>query len=386
MTVVLLVAGGLLLASFVRVMQVDRGFDPTSVVAVDLRLPASRYDAGGRTRFYDDLLARLAGTPVIASAATTQRLPLEGEAFVEALVPAGERPANPAELAALVGNYRFVSPAYFGTLGMVLMRGRLFTEEDRTRPVAVVTEQTASRLWPGQDPIGRRFFGGNGPDRLAQNGPDRPAQEVVGVVGDARILGLDVDPGLVAYLPYWALPHSEVTVVARGGTDTGTVFASVRESVRGLDPLLPVSNVRVLDDVLAASVAVRRFLLQVTAGFALAGLALVCLAVFGTVSQRTVRRRREFAIRLTLGATRRGIVRGVCAQGLRPVAAGLAAGLMGSLATARFIDALLFGAAPVDPVVLGGVAVAVLGLAAGACLVPAVRVLRVPLAQTLRAE
>ena len=378
LTVVLLVAGGLLLASFVRVMQVDRGFDPTSVVAVDLSLPASRYDAGGRTRFYDDLLARLAGAPVIASAAITQRLPLEGEAFVEALVPAGEMPSGPAELAALIGNYRFVSPAYFRTLGMVLMRGRLFTEEDRTRPVAVVTEQTASRLWPGQDPLGRRFLRGNS--------PDRPAQEVVGVVGDARILGLDVDPGLVAYLPYWALAQSDVTVVARGGTDTGTVSASVRESVRGLDPLLPVSNVRVLDDVLAASLAVRRFLLQVTAGFALAGLALVCLGVFGTVSQRTVRRRREFAIRLTLGATRRGIVRGVCAQGLRPVAAGLAAGLMGSLATARFIDALLFGAAPVDPVVLGGVAVAVLGLAAGACLVPAVRALRVPPAQTLRAE
>ena len=187
---------------------------------------------------------------------------------------------------------------------MVLTRGRLFTEQDRTRPVAVVTEQTASRLWPGQDPVGRRFLRGNS--------PDRPAQEVVGVVGDARILGLDVDPGLVAYLPYWELAPRDVTVVARG--EPGSVLASVRESVRALDPRLPVGNVRVLDEVLAASVAVRRFLLQVTAGFAIAGLVLVGLGVFGTVSQRTVRRRREFAIRLALGATRGRIVRQVCAH------------------------------------------------------------------------
>ena len=291
-------------------------------------------------------------------------------------MPAGETPPDPAALAALLGNYRFVSPAYFGTLGMVLTRGRLFTEQDRTRPVAVVTEQTASRLWPGQDPIGRRFLRGNS--------PDRPAQEVIGVVGDARILGLDVDPGLVAYLPYWELAPAGVTVVARG--EPGPVLASVRESVRALDPRLPVGNVRVLDEVLAASVAVRRFLLQVTAGFAIAGLALVGLGVFGTVSQRTVRRRREFAIRLTLGATRGRIVRQVCAQGLRPVAAGMATGLVVSLATARFIDALLFGVAPVDPVVLGGAALAVLGLAGGACLVPAVRALRSAPAQTLHAE
>ena len=376
LTVVLLVAGGLLLASFVRVMQVDRGFEPASVVAVDLILPASRYDAEGRTRLYDELLARLADARVVTSAGITQRLPLEGEAWVDTLVPAGETSPDPAEMAALLGNYRFVSPDYFGTLGMVLTRGRLFTEQDRARPVAVVSVQTASRLWPGEDPVGRRFVGGNSPD----------PHEVVGVVGDARILGLDVDPGLVAYLPYWGLAPSSATLVARGGADTGTVVASVREAVRGLDPLLPVSNVRVLDDVLAASVSVRRFLLQVTAGFALAGLALVCLGVFGTVSQRAVRRRREFAIRLTLGATRGRIVRHVCAQGLRPVAAGLAAGLIVSLATTRFIEALLFGVAPVDPVVLAGASLAVLGLGAAACLVPAARALRVPPARTLRAE
>ena len=377
LTVVLLVAGGLLLASFVRLMGVDRGFEPAAVVAVDLNLPASRYDPEGRTRLYDSLLARLAGAPVVASAGITQRLPLEGEAFVEALVPAVGGPPDPAGMAALVGNYRLVSPDYFQTLGMVLTRGRLFTGRDRARPVAVVTAQTASRLWPGQDPIGRRFLRGASPER---------AQEVVGVVADARILGLDVDPGLVAYLPYWGLAPGSVTVVARGGADTGAVFASVREAVRGLDPLLPVSNARVLDDVLAESVAVRRFLVQVTAAFALSGLVLVGLGVFGTVSQRAVRRRREFAIRLTLGATRGRIVRHVCAQGLRPVAAGLAAGLVASLAAARSIEALLFGAAPVDPVVLGGAALAVLGLGAAACVVPAARALRVPPARTLQAE
>ena len=156
----------------------------------------------------------------------------------------------------------------------------------------------------------------------------------------------------------------------------------MRESVRGLDPLLPVSNVRVLENVLAESVAVRRFLLQVTVGFAIAGLALVCLGVFGTVSQRAVRRRREFAIRLTLGATRGRIVATCALQGLRPVSVGLVV----SLATARFIEALLFDVAPLDPGVLGGVAVVVLGLGAVACLVPAARALRAPPARTLNAD
>ena len=126
--------------------------------------------------------------------------------------------------------------------------------------------------------------------------------------------------------------------------------------------------------------------LQATAGFALAGLALVCLGVFGTVSQRTVRRRREFAIRLALGATRGSLVGQVCAEGMRPVAAGLAAGLIVALAAARFIEALLFGVAPVDTGVIAGAALAVLGLGAGACLVPAVRALGVPPARTLRTE
>ena len=115
----------------------------------------------------------------------------------------------------------------------------------------MVTAQTASCPWSGEDPIGRRFRRGTI--------PDRPLQEAAGVVADARILGLDVDPGLVACFPYWELTPSNATVVARGAADTATALAAVRESVRGLDPLLPASNVRMLDDILAASVAVRAF-------------------------------------------------------------------------------------------------------------------------------
>ena len=134
----LLVAAGLLLASFVRVMQVDRGFEPASVVAIDLNLPASRYDPARRAQLHDDLLARLAAAPMVSSAGITRRPPLEGEAWVDTLIPAGDTPPGPAEMAALLGNYRF--------------------EEDRTRTVAVVTAQTASRLWPDLNPVGQRFL------------------------------------------------------------------------------------------------------------------------------------------------------------------------------------------------------------------------------------
>ena len=377
-TVVLLATGGLLLSSFVRVMAVDRGFEPASVVAVDLILPASRYDADSRTQFYDDLLARLSDAPGVASAGLTQTLPLEGESFVELLVPEDQVAADPVELAPLVGNYRFVSPDYFETLGMVLARGRSFTGEDRARPVAIVTAETAARLWPDQDPVGQRFVRGAS--------PDRPPQEVVGVVVDARILGLDVDPGLVAYLPYWENAMPSVTVVTRSADESGTVVASVRDAVRGIDPLLPASNMRMLSDVLAESVAVRRFLLQVTAGFAVAGLVLIGVGIFGVVSERTLRRRHEFAVRWALGAPRGRIVRQVCVQGLRPVAIGLAAGLVGSFAAGQFIRGLLFEVDPLEFAVLACASLTVLGLGAAACLVPASRTLRVPPAHTLQAQ
>lgn len=155
--------GGLLLASFVQVIAVDRGFEPASVVAVDLNLQASRYGADSRTQFYDNLLAQLSGATSAASAGLTQTLPLEAESFVDLLVPEDEGAAEPVELAPLAGNYRFVSPDYLETLGMVLARSRSFTGQDRARPVGIVTAQPAVRLWPDQEPISQR----NRPSQLS---------------------------------------------------------------------------------------------------------------------------------------------------------------------------------------------------------------------------
>ena len=374
LTAAVLLVGGLLLVSFVRVLGVDRGFSVEQVIAVDFTLAQSRYENGeARTRFYDALLAAAATAPGIDTVGLSSRLPLEGHSHINNLQPVGA----PIEFDVPTGNYRFVSPDYFRAMGMTVTRGRPFTEADRGRPVALVTETTAAHLWPGYDPVGQQFHRGTS---------ERPPQDVIGIVADARILGLDADPGFVAYLPYWESSPAVASLAVRSALDPGAVVTSIREVVRKLDAAMPVSNVRVMGDVMAGSLATRRFLLQVTVGFALVGLVLVGLGVFAVVSGSVGRRQQEFAVRSALGATHSRVVRLVVGSGLRPVVLGLAVGLGSALVLTELLRALLFGVGPYDPAVLTSVVGLVLLCAAGACVLPALQVMRRSPARELQTD
>jgi putative ABC transport system permease protein len=376
LTVIVLALGGLLVVSFVRVLGVDRGFEVRQVVAADLTLPPTRYATPERrTQFYDGLLAALDAVPGVEAAGMSQRLPLEGVSSVNALVPVGFTGTTDYEVP--TGNYRLVSPDYLRTMGIVVKQGRGFREQDRGQRVALVTESTADRLWPGQDPVGQRFHRGT---------PDRPAQTVIGLVGNARILGLEADPGLVAYLPYWEAPPGAAALVVRSTRDPLSIVASVREAVGAADPQLPLANIRLMEDVLSESVGTRRFLAQLTTGFASAGLLLVCFGIVGVVSGGVERRRHEFAVRVALGATKTHIVRLVLGGGLRPVIVGLMLGLASAFVLGRFVNALLFGVTASEPAIFAAVAVLVASLGVGACLVPGLRATQAAPAQMLRAE
>jgi predicted permease len=372
LTTMLLVVGGLLVASLVNVLNVDRGFSTAALVAADIELPAARYpDAAARARFFDALLDELERAPSVEIAGLSRRLPLEGEATVDAIIPQGDtRPI--AEQ--VVANHLQVSASYFQTVALPLVRGRLLTRDDHARRVAVISALTAQTIWPGQDALGRTFTRGN-----------RGASwEVVGIVADSRIRGLEREAGLVAYVPYGQGTSNALSLVMRARGDPAKAVASARDIVKRLDAQLPLQRVRTLDAVLDEALAMRRFQIRLMATFGAAGLLLACLGIYGVLSGVVEGRRGELAIRLALGASR-GRVRGlIVRQGLTPVVIGVVAGLAGGVIVAKVVSSLLFGVAPTEPGVIGAVAAIVLVVGIAACVEPAVRAARTPLVSALR--
>lgn len=370
----LLIVAGLLLGSFLRVLDTDRGFDVENLLAADVLLPPARYqDPEGITRFHDEVLRELRDTPGVRGAGFVQRLPLEGRAFIDTLARADDqRPSAERPLA----NYRFVNPDYLRTMGIALGRGRTFTEADRGRRPIVISAHAARTLWPGEDPIGR----------LVRRGNDRPPREVVGVTVDARIVSLERDAGLVAYVPYWELPMPGGVYVVRTAIAPTAMAASMTEAVGRVDPLAPVHDFRSMDAVLAGAVALRRSQFSLTAAFSLAGLLLVGLGVYGVVATWAARRRTEFAIRLALGGGAGRLIAMVLRQGLRPAAVGVVLGLGVSAVAGRALAALLYEVSPHDWVVLSAAVLVVLAAVAAGCLVPALRAVRIPVWGLLRSE
>lgn len=372
LTAMLLVVGGLLIASFVNVVQVDRGFSTTAVVAGNLDLPPSRYaTAVERARFFDALLDRLRHEPAIDDAGLSRVLPLEGESTVDAMIPAGDtRPIGQQ----VVGNHVQVSDGYFRVMRLPLLRGRLLTRDDIHRRAAVINERAARTLWPNQDAIGRSFSRSNRSTTF----------EVVGVVADSRIRGLESDPGLVAYVPYGTATASSMSVVARAPGDVAAAFASVKRAIAGLDPELPLKRVRTMDAVLDDALAMRRFQIGLMTVFGTAGLLLACLGVYGALSAMVEGRRSELAIRLALGASPARVTRLVVRQGLLPAAVGLGAGLAGGVAAARLASTLLFNVTPGQPLVIAVVAILMMLVALAASIAPGVRAARTPVVSMLR--
>ena len=372
LTTLLLVLGGLLLASFANVLRVDRGFSTASVVAADLVLSGTRYpNTASRARFLDALLVALDEAPSIDVAGISEKLPLEGDAAVDSMIADGDaRPVGEQPIA----NHLQVSAGYIQAVGIPLVRGRLLTPDDHGRQVAVISEQAARTLWPGRDPLGRWFT----------RSDKRSRWEVVGIVGDARMRGLEHEAPLVAYVPCGLGAPRRFSVAA--GSDGPAAAAIVRISgiVRQLDAELPLQRARTFDAVVDGAVAWRRFQMRLVGALALAGLVLACIGIYGVASGAVERRRGELAVRLALGASPGQVRRLVIRQGLTPILAGLVVGLGtrrrycasgGSNAVCCHCDPAM---------VVAIVATIVLVAAFAACMEPAVRAARTPVASTLR--
>ncbi|SPE22387.1 conserved membrane hypothetical protein [Candidatus Sulfopaludibacter sp. SbA3] len=373
LSAICLVVGGLLLSSFVHLIEVDKGFQADQAFTVGLGLPGVRYpDLPARARFMRTLLDRVQALPGVVAAGVSNRGPLTGEGanlgiVVEGVdLPPSQRP---------IVDYRCVSTDFFHAMGIPLVAGRLPQESDGGRPVAAVSAQTARRLWPRQNALGKHFRLGN----------SDASYEVVGIVGDMRT-SLQNAPNMTVYPPYWQLSRNDFALVVRTAMDPLALGASVRGIIRGRDSQLVIPRIRTLSDVVDSEVAPRRFQLELILLFALSALLLAAVGVYGVVSQSVTQRTNEIGIRMALGATRVEVGRLVGRQGLAPVLAGLAAGLAGAIFAARLVSGLLFGVPALDPVTFGGAALVLLASAALACLIPAWRATRVDPLIALRYE
>ena len=379
LALVLLVGAGLLLRSMIGVLRVEPGFLPENLLTMRVSLPAPSYPLSRRQAFYEDCVARIESLPGVRRAALTISLPVEGS-YWDAAFFAADRPVPPRnELpqAALVP----VSENYFEAMGMRVLRGRGLTpaDTDRSPRVAVVNESLARRIWPGEDPVGKHL-------RHGWPEYESPWREVVGVVADVKLNGLEHDTPMQAYLPIRQEPWSSFGIAVRCDGDPLATAAAVEQEVRSLDKDLPVFSIRSMDQLLGQSWSQRR--LTLTLLMSLAGLALLLAAVgiYGVMSYAVKRRAREIGVRMALGAQTAAVMKMVLWQGLKIALLGILLGLTAASFMTRWLESLLFGVRPADPLTYAAIAAGLALVAILASYLPARRATKVDPLVAMRHE
>ena len=388
LSLVLMIAAGLLLRSFSDLFQVPLGFNPSRVMAIETWLP-----------FPNDPKANIYSTP------TQQAVMLREVLRRNRTLPGVEETAA-GDLAALpLGHVKddrnmfpliregqdlpsrqpplidtsLVSPEYFHLLGMTLLRGRLFVDQDleATPSIAVINQAAARSYWPNQDPVGKRV-------RLSASKPDWTT--IVGVIADARTESLADAAIPQVYLDIYQRLSNDIAFFLRGPVDPATISAQVRTQIQAVDPDLPTFRAETLNDVLSSSLSVRRFSMEMVALFAATALLLAGLGIYGTISYLVNEQSREIAIRLALGAQRSDILRMVLRQGLALAAAGAVLGVAGALIVSHLMAGLLFGVSPYDLSTFVGVTAVLTAVAIAASYVPARRAMRLDPMTMLHSE
>jgi putative ABC transport system permease protein len=372
----LLVGAGLLLRSFTRLTAVDPGFRSEQVLSVRLAPPTARYADGDALRgFYGELLPRLESVPGVASVAAVSVLPLSGSGAIYGFSIVGREPPPEGQVQDMYA--RVVTPGYFSTLGIPLLRGRAFTATDRedSPPVMLINEAAAERFFRGADPVGERIsLGGD------------VAWETVGVVGAVHQEALAVAPAPELYRVHAQAPGRQMNVVMRTERDPAALFGAVRTEVQRLDPALPMERFQTGDELVAAALARPRFYASLLGLFAASALVLAAVGISGLIAYAVGRRRREIGIRMALGADATRVVGGVMRGALALAGAGLIAGALLALAGTRLLSGLLYGVGTLDPVAFAAAAAALLAVAAAAAWLPARRAARVDPMLSIRAD
>ena len=377
LTLVLLVGAGLLIKSYLRMLAVEPGYDPEKLLSLSIPLDKKEYPPGSpqKRTFYREVLTRVKAIPGVKAVATGSGLPLTGRSGARLLEIVGRATAPGAKLPGV--EYSEISPDYFRTLGMRLIAGRAFTEQDddKAPPVVIINETLARRYFNGEDPVGKQILP---PDPLT----------IVGVVSDVKRFGLDAETLPEIYCPYsqTAIGQGGIWLVARTAGDPLDLVAAVRQQIYALEVKEPISNVETMEQLLARSVASRRFQMSLFGVFAAMALLLAAVGVYGVIAYSVSRRTHEIGIRMALGARRRDVLLMVVRQGMTLALVGVSIGLVAALWLTPVLKGLLFGLSATDPPTFLLIAALLLGVAFMACYLPARRATRVDPLAAIRYE
>ena len=382
LAVVLLTGAGLLLRSFVRLTGVESGFQADRLLTMTIELPGTRYAGPDAWEpFFTRLIADLGSLPGVESAAAVSGLPLNENGGSVGYYVEGQPVPRDNESTYVI--YRLVTPGYFNTIGIPLVDGRDFTAADRpaTSRVVIVNRTFANRYWPGPRASGKRVAFTTKPTA-------NDWTTVVGVVGDTHHSSLSEAIDVQLYVPYTQEPgwYPPGQIALRTRVEPASVAAAARERVHAIDPLIPVSDVQTMDDIVRKSVAAPRFNLTLLGLLSISALVLASVGIYGLLAFSVALRTREIGVRSALGASRRAISTMILGEGLRLTAAGIVVGLAAAFAATRWLDALLFEVDRYDPATFAGIPALLLAVAAVACYVPARRAARVDPLTALRSE
>lgn len=377
LSLVLLIGAGLLLRSFAAVVGGNRGFATEHRLLVEVGLPAAR-DSVDRIRV-SQLAAqfhqRIEAMPQVISAGAVSGRPLRGSGT-------GMGFGKPGDGATDIpwASWRVVSKHYLQTMGVSIVAGRDFTEQDlgSRGDRVIVSQRIARQLWPDENPLGRQI--------VLWKGQNEVQAEIIGVAGDMRDWDLAGDPTYAVYIPFYGLPWTPLTYVIHSPMPSDALVPMLRQTLAELDPTLPLGNIRTMDELVDNSVGARRFTMLLLVWLAVVALMLALAGVYGVLSYTVSRRRSEIGIRIALGATASGVIGLVVRQGMRPVVIGVGCGVLGATLLTRFMRTMLFGVTPFDlPTYLGVVALLVLA-GAVSCYLPARVARRVDVLNAVRGE
>jgi putative ABC transport system permease protein len=380
LSLVLLIGAGLMIRSFIRLQQVDPGFKVDHLLTLDLNAPRSRYrDNPQVLSFYQGLTDRLKALPGVQAACVSSALPLGGGGFYLGRVFLIEGHPEPPAGPDFSAQWDVISPDYFSTLGVGLLKGRFFSERDtaESTPVIIINETMARRMFPNENPLGKRIRSWRDENLL---------REIVGVVRDVRYFGRDDQLRGLVYIPHTQNTWRSMTLTVRTAGDPTGMVEAVRNGVWAADKDLAIANIRTMQRIMDDSVARQRFSMLLLSLFAIVALMLAAVGIYGVMSYAVAQRTHEIGVRMALGAERRDILRLVVGRGLALVVAGVGLGLTGAFALTRLMSNLLFAVSARDPMTFAALPLLLAVVALIACYLPARRATKVDPMIALRYE
>ena len=387
LALVLLASAGVFLKSLEKLKDVDVGFRPHGLMTAALALPERQYDTPDKqVAFLNGMLARLSSAPGVISAAAAMPLPFSGFGGSASFNIEG-RVAPPGDPGPH-GDVRGVSPRYFETMGIRLVRGRVFTDQDRRggQAVAIIDENLAREYWPNQDALGQRLRNGNNAPWKTIVGIVRPVRHSQVVGEEASREGVEGSGKGVYYFPLYQENSPATFLIARTSGDPAALAGAIRLAVHDVDPGQPVSDLKTMDERIAMSMGPRRSAVTLLSVFAAMALTLAAVGLFGLIRYNVTQRTQEIGVRMALGASRSEVLRMVLGESLRLALLGVAGGLLAAFALTRVLSSLLYGVSPTDPLTFAGMALVLISVALLASSIPAQRATRVDPLVALRYE